>query len=105
MGLRLRGDGSTEEEKRYIIGLVGERTRQLRNHPYTVEQALDVIRTAVHPAIAYSSPVTSWTQKEVAGLQWKMAGLYKAVWKLLQWHNTAPFVLPPTHGGDTRKSP
>ncbi len=99
LGLCIKGDGTTQGEKRHILNLVGDRTRQLRHHPYSVEQALDVVRTVVHPAITYSSAVTSWTQREVVALQAKMSGLYKAVWRLLPCHNTAPFLLPPGLGG------
>ncbi len=43
LGSEAEGDGTMQGEKLHIGELVGERTRQLRHHPYTGDQALDVV--------------------------------------------------------------
>ena len=99
LGIRTALVGGTAGEKEYILKTVHERGKQLRGHQYTAQQANSALRASVYPTVTYSSPLTSWTARDIFRLEQAMMGVRRAAWKFSKSHNTAQMILPTSRGG------
>ena len=99
LGIRTALVGGTAGEKEYILKTVRERGKQLRGHQYTEQQANSAVRASVYPTVTYSSPLTSWTARDIFSLEQAMLGVRRAAWKFSKSHNTAQMILPTSRGG------
>jgi len=92
LGVRLRLDLDSRDEREYILNKTRTATDCLRGTCYTTSQILMLLRSCVIPIFRYSAPLTIWSPKHLHTLDRIWADAYQSAYRLSRWYPLGPLM-------------